>query len=1189
MPPLTLSVLGQFQATVDQQPISRFATDKIRALLVYLAVEADRPHRRDALATLLWPDYPSRDALRNLRQSLYRLRQTLDKAAPEISQNLLTVDRQSVILHSQFVDTDLSRFYQAIRLATSHPHDELATCQPCQQQLQQAVELYRGDFLLGFGVDDAEGFTEWQAVQTERAHQQALATLDNLAAASEGRGDLPSLQQFAARQIALEPWREKAHRQLMRAFARQGARSEALAQFERCRELLATELAVEVSPETTQLYRQIRSGQLLAAEPLADAPPKTDPATAAGSVSRLHNFPQLFTPFLGRETELEQIRHYLQATPCRMLTLTGPGGSGKTRLAIQAARALLTDGQAYADGIHYVPLATVASAELILSACVSSLNLSLSEGASPRETVLNYLRARSLLLVFDNFEHLQDGAGVLAELLAEAPHTRMLVTSRVPLHLSMEQRLPVEGLRYTTGTNGPEQSRPPGESPAPNALSAVQLFLQAARQVRPDFDPTPAETAAILHICRALQGMPLALEIAATWTRLMDCQAIAQEIGHSLDFLVSPARDAPERHRSVRAVFEHTWRLLTPEERTALAQASVFRGSFTLDAVLKITDGTVVDVANLLDWALLQRGPQQRYLLHELVRQFAAEQLAARPPETALAAAQRHSRYYLEHLAALAESLFTDRHQAVRADFQSALDNLRRAWDWACRHREFGLLQKGAHALGQFFVLEGLLEEGERLYAQAAAQAAGPDSAEPGQAALLSQLRAQQAVLLSVQGKLREAAAAAEEAVRRLPAACSPRLRAQALNTQGEVCTMQGAYDDALAIFGQALAACQQAQEQQGQARAMSGIGQIYWQRADYKQALSYQRQALAIDRERGQRWGMARSLSRMGLVHYRQGEYEQALACHREALEITEHLGDRTGIARHLSNLGVVYSDQARLADASACYEQALAIDRELGNRLGVAIRQTNLGMIYMRQGELSRALQATQEAFEILTRIGHRSGIALTDGNIGVILWRMGEFDRALAHDLRALALDEELGNQDCVARHLGNIGVVYKDKGEYETALAWYERAVALLRTLNRPYYLCQTLVRKADVCLRLGSAAKAERLLEEGLSLSEEIGRQDAITEGRILAARLAAKKGDPAAARQLLDALLAESRAGDERAEILYEIWQLSQDPADRERALDAFRTLLATGATRFLSRRVAELASPAGGRAEPDG
>src|SRR5262245_38172500 len=381
MEELQLSLLGKLQISREGKPVTGFVSSKAQALFCFLAVTG-RPHDRQTLATLLWGDMPEVEARTNLRTVLANLRKLLEPYL-EISRETVCFNRRS------FYWLDVELFQAALSAAgLSEKTPELPefsespeTSKIYLQPLRQALELYRGDFLEGFSVREALAFEEWMLIQRERLRQLAMQGLFKLAREHTVRVEYAAAMDYTSRLLALEPWREEGHRQMMTLLAKSGQRSAALAQYENCRRILAEELGVEPDAATQALYERLKMAV----------------------IPRPHNLPPQATPFVGREAELARVASYLENPDCRLLTLTGLGGVGKTRLALQSAAANLP---LFQDGVFFVPLVTANTGEGLVSTLANALNFSLSGPLEAKTQLLNYLRSRELLLVLDNFEQL---------------------------------------------------------------------------------------------------------------------------------------------------------------------------------------------------------------------------------------------------------------------------------------------------------------------------------------------------------------------------------------------------------------------------------------------------------------------------------------------------------------------------------------------------------------------------------------------------------------------------------------------------------------------------------------------------------------------------------------------------------------------------------------------------------------
>ncbi|NUM49225.1 MAG: NACHT domain-containing protein, partial [Anaerolineales bacterium] len=584
--PLHLTLLGGLTLSLDGKPLSGFASSKSTALFVYLALNPGA-HPRPALASLFWGELPEDRALHNLRTALNDLRKKIP--------HHLHITRTEIALNPDApLTTDLSEF-QA--LAAS----------PNPANLQSALTHYHGEFLAGLQLKDAPAFDDWLTAQRERLRTTMLQTLHTLAVDHAQKGNYPTGIATLRHLLTLEPWREEAHRHLMLLLARDGQYSAALYQYETCRQILHDELGVAPLRETTALYERIRAAR-----------------------RNTHPLPAPPTPFIAREKELAQITERLANPHCRLLTLTGPGGSGKTRLALQAARLLQHH---FLNGVFFVPLAEIEAPHL-LSAFAQHLAIVFRENENPHTQLLNYLAPKEILLVLDNFEHLLPSATLLSEILRTAPEVKILLTSRERLNLRAEWVLEISGMETLPGDKDPRE------------LDSVRFFLACTQQggVLLQDDAYPQ----VLSILQKVGGLPLGIELAASWVPSLSLSEIETEITRSLDFLATSFSDMPERQRSLRAVLEGSWRLLTGFEQATLRQLAIFAGGFTAEAAVEVADAHLSTLRSLTHKSLIQRSGE-RFLFHELPRLFLNEKLTENP-ELLSNTTTRHSRYFAAFL-----------------------------------------------------------------------------------------------------------------------------------------------------------------------------------------------------------------------------------------------------------------------------------------------------------------------------------------------------------------------------------------------------------------------------------------------------------------------------------------------------------------------------------------------------------
>ncbi len=615
---LELTLFGSPEVRVNGKLISGFRSSKAQALLYYLAVTA-RAHARPTLAGLLWGDQPEDAARVSLSKCLSNLRDLLGDA--------LLIERQTVAFNRN----------QPYHLDTEHFIADVAQ-PPTAATIpawQAALAFYRGDFLEGFYVRDAPEFEQWVLVQRAHYREAVINGLHTLAGFYEQGGDLPSAITHTRRLLTLEPWREEAHRQLMTLLARSGQRAAALAQFETCRRILDEELAVEPDVETRALVEAIRAGEFdkvtrwqgdkvnpLPARPLTLSPP--NPV--------VNNLPIPPTPLIGRERELTELGELINNPQCRLITILGPGGIGKTRLALAAAS---QQTNTFRHGVVFATLSAIANPDFLGHAILQALAQPLHGAQTPQMQLLTYLLDKQLLLILDNYEQLLPDVTLLLDILTQAAGVTLVVTSRERLALQAEHLFSLEGLTY------PQQ----GGVGELDEFFAIQLFLQRVRQLHHHFVPTRDDLAATIRICQVAEGMPLALELAAAATRVQSISVIAEAMESQQRLLTVSLRDLPPRHHNMQTVFEHSWQLLTLPEQNTLARLSIFRGSFTVEAANHVTETALLLLVNLIDKSLLQRRGADSFEIHGLIRQFATTKLQAGGEFATIR--QRHAAYFV--------------------------------------------------------------------------------------------------------------------------------------------------------------------------------------------------------------------------------------------------------------------------------------------------------------------------------------------------------------------------------------------------------------------------------------------------------------------------------------------------------------------------------------------------------------
>ncbi|MEZ4865638.1 MAG: BTAD domain-containing putative transcriptional regulator [Caldilineaceae bacterium] len=957
---LLLNLLGNPVVTLGGNTVTGFQSSKVQALLYYLAV-AQRPQSRSVLANLLWGDVAEAHARRSLTAALSNLRR---------------------LLGDYFATThDLVEFRRDLPSRLDVARLETALAAQDVEALRQVVDLYQGEFLEGFYVRDTPEFELWVARERARLREQFMIGLGALADHDARMGKRPQAIAWTRRMLQIEPWREEAHRNLIRYLGEDGQRGAALAQFETCRKVLAEELGVEPEAATLTLVEQVRTGSVRrAGRQNSDAPVVGDEAqpahqpAARQSPRPPHNLLLQLTPFVGRQRDVEAMIQQIGDPACRLLTLVGPGGIGKTRLALHVAEAMLqptaTDA-AFKDGIYFVPLSAATDRTELIAAIAEAIGVSYQGTESPAQQLVAQLAAKQMLLILDNFEHLIEEAPFIADLLRRAPTLTLLVTSREALNVQGVWVYSLQGLACPprpepspmlaagTDTISTEQT-------AAEQYDAVQFFAHCAQRARIGFALDDALDA-VIRICQLVDGLPLALELAASWLRVMPIAEIVAEIENGLDILVSRRDDIAARHRSMRVVLDHSWQMLAAQEQAIFKRLSVFRGGFQRAAAKAVAEASLMDLAIFVEKSLLQMTPRGRYQIHELLRQFAAEQLAATPTE-ATATANHHSHYYLDYLAARTERLVSSEQPQALDEVGEEIENVRAAWLWAGEQQMMERMTRATDSLYHFYWVRRRGQEGKEVFARTLAHLPTTDLTAPAAQLRMNLLR-KQGLFYYFLGDYTEAYQHLAESMvlaRRLE---QPHELAYALNITGTIAGWQGNVRQALLQLNEALAISQSLQDERAIADTLQQLAQFTAQLGDYAKAHKLVDESIQIARTLNRPDLLAHALHIQGSLCFYRGNYEEAERIHQETHALFTALEHNSGIALALSGLSSVAWARggAALATAEALCVQSLTISRTLGSRLRVARQLVNLAYICCDRGDFAQALACAKESLTL------------------------------------------------------------------------------------------------------------------------------------------------------------------------------------------------------------------------------
>jgi DNA-binding SARP family transcriptional activator/predicted ATPase len=981
---LRLSLLGGVEIA-GSAGVVRLETAKTTALLAYLAVRR-QPVRRAKLMALFWPDLSDERAAANLRRGLWDIRRRLPDAVPP-----LHADRETIgFLPHPNVFVDVFEFSGKAGIEAGHC-DELAS-------LKAAVDLYRGDLLDGVFIDDSPDFEEWLLAERERVRAQMLATLGRLAGLHRGRGDSTEALAAARQLLALDPWRESSHRVVMELLALSGEPAAALAQFEICKQVLAEQLQTAPTPATVQLAERIRAvGRV----------PAPGAGTRGNAVPPPNNLPAPTTPFIGREEELEAIAQLLADPGCRLVTLLGPGGIGKTRLALQAARRLLasTAGLRPANGVFFVaPIegTRASSVAAVVSAAVgvrvgSSGELSHSLEAA----LLDWIRERHVLLVLDGFEHYVGEANMLARVLTTAPEVKLLVTSRQRLGWPEEQVFQVPGLEL-----------PPARGKgAPTRFAAVQLFLQCAGRALHGFRPRDGELSTISEICRLLEGSPLGIELAAAWVRTLPVAEIVREIAGDLDFLGSAAQPRHLQRPGLRAVFDSSYRRLEASERRALRELSVFVGGMTREAAADVAQVPIAALHALVDRSFLRHEPSDRYSMHEVLRHFAGGRLE-RSGTASSRIRRAHAAHFARLSAANARELRGPRHRQVMGWCETELENLAAAWRWAVSTRASETLAALLPVLATWYGAKGWFREGEALLGNALATL-DQVPATRSERTLLAALKTSRGGFRNRLASYIEATADLEQALAILVDANHGRDRALALFHLGDAAYLQGHFAEAKRLLGESAPLARAASAQDVLADALARLGRVAVEEGRHDDAVNHFEASRACADAGGDDDALTFALNQLGYTAYFQDRLVDATDYFTKALDRAWAAGDQALAALAINGLAYVAEDRGEFETADTHYRESLEISRELGDRRGVAYATMLLGETARRRAQFEDAEARYADALVEARAINSGFLVGLLHGNLAYSAAARGAADEALAHVRSTLASYRETGS--------------------------------------------------------------------------------------------------------------------------------------------------------------------------------
>ena len=949
-----IRTLGGFSLRVDGQIIEKVGSHKAEAILVYLAVTG-RSYDRNVLEALLWPENSQEQASSSLRVALSILKKHLGKYLYSSHGSIGIKPDAKVYLDISDLEGELDK-----------------------DQINAALEIYRGDFLEGFQIKESSEFENW--LQGKQTHIRELfaGALHETANMAIHDKDYLCGAKLIRKLLELDPLDEVAHQQSLLLHALNGQRLAAIAQHKEFSELLGQELGVEPSPKTRKLYEMIVKGEEVTSLSLAMPP---------------NNLPTPMTSFIGRDKEILKLRNLIRDPACRLLSLIGMGGSGKTRLAVQTA---LKAFRFFPDGTIFVELDAHKSAETLISAITNVLKFNVDTFASdldPKTQLMDYLRNRSILFVLDGFEQYIEGAGLLAELLEFAPKIKILVTSRQLLGLKGEWPFYVEGLPTNQNSQQPQKDVP----------DAMQLFLERSRQAMSGSQVSEEDYGHVIRICELVEGLPLGIELAAAWCCVLTPLEIAKEIGNSLDILSTSHLDIPKKHRSIQAVFDSIWTMLTDEQKKMFSKLSVFQGGFDRQAALDVAMTSMTHLLVFQNKALLKKSQDGYFSMHGLLRQFATEKLS-KNSKLKEDIQNRFCHYYVNLLLEREKDFMGSGMLQARDAMQPEIKNVLTAVNWACLNWESETVRKVLNALLSFYTLQGW-HEGMNVLNQIGElrekDLRESSRTDPWQDAVFLCARTHQAFLQTNLGQIDESDEVSK--------GCLAGLTHLGLNGELSEC--------------------------------MHNLGVNTSFRGEYENAKELLEKAVLLGRH-SDHFIWPTYLLWLGHIYFLLGEYEQGLISLQKSYEIFEKTGTLWGSAFALSKMGLAMDGLGEHTKAKKYHQDAFLIHDRLGNMAGKGYSISRMSMSAYFLEEYQHALELGQEGYTYFKEINHRWGLGTTLCHIGYAYFGLGEIEKAKQAFFNALKQSRQNQMLPVSLYALSGLACVLKQQGEIQEACEIYQ---------------------------------------------------------------------------------------------------------------------------------------------------
>ncbi|MEM7531568.1 MAG: tetratricopeptide repeat protein [Chloroflexota bacterium] len=1162
---LTVRLLGRPQILINNKPLATLKRPKSYALLYYV-IATPQPVSRRELGALLWPDSTLSAARNNLRNHLAAVRSQLGA--------YLTITSEDVIFN-RTADCDID--IDLLKGLETHANAFMQCDAADLAEVRRILTLYRGDFLAGFTISYSDIFNDWVDKTREDLFVHFSQHLYHLSQVEVSQGNLDEAMKDVDRLITIVPWHEGGHRLKIQLLAGQGERWAALEQYATLTEVLRQELDVSPSEETEQLVTRIRHGLVeptlstvqtnIAIPTIQQIPPTSDGSSQAStsgvSIAR-HTSPVPLTPLLGHSVLLDKAAAILKNPVHRLVTLVGMGGVGKSHMALTLAQMV---ADRFEHGVCFVPLTGItesgaAEVEItnhFVSALGTALQLPMNQTDDVISQVTNYLRQRRILLIFDNFEHVLPAKTQLITqlitLLQNAPNCTILVTSQGRLSVVSETVLKVNPLPIPTLAEVEENLQTDQElstvtSQPTEHYAVLQLFLDRARRSNPDFHLYQENFADIIEICHLTGGLPLALEMAATWTEHLTLPEIVTQLQQDHRVLLQGVTSEHSTHKSIDTLFDYSWQHLDEARKRSLLHTSHFTAAFDRNAVKAIADVSMVELKQLTDTSFLQQQSTGRYIVHPLAQRFLQhkwyEHYGLQSPESEQFW-QAYATYYLDFLSERVEKMSGEEGERMMADLRREEAHITLAWQRAQNpEKEYDYAYLIATYAANQYTNEDALTYATRAYELATERLHDPQkqyetlllrerlyafmgqsSEREADLALLTTLASQkdapaqqvevalrQADLALLSGDFPAVETLTQTAIGSTDVTQTPAYLARAHLLMGQSFFSQADYEQAQIVLAEAQPLAESIEDDHLVAEVLLTLGNVSQKRARYNQAIDYYQQALHIYQAIGDVQGTGNAFFRLGVIKYLLFHRDEAKAYYLRALEISQRIGDKTNQGTILTSLGILSEFENEYEKGEAYLQQALAIQEEVGNMRGVSFALSGLGFITLNQENHDQAYDYYRRELGMSDEIGSKDRSVLALRSLGMIYRRQkGVYQQAKRYLERGVQMAYDLGLEELKGVFFVLIGIIFNRVGQYATAQTYIEEAMAAFQQADMTEWAGAALRYSGEYFLAQQEFGQAQDHFQQALAMSRTMSDNERVVDALTRLGWLAYKRGD----------------------------------------------------------------------------